>query len=156
MTNLQTLFLSPRGRIGRHSYWTLVVAMIVAGIVTSLIPFFGPILSLALLWPFACLVTKRLHDAGRRAWLVPVMATLNLCAVALSFTATMMAADPANVLTAFALAAPAMMLSGLSMVVTLATVVLAGLAMGQTGANRFGLPEDRATTFATLFRTEQA
>jgi uncharacterized membrane protein YhaH (DUF805 family) len=156
MIDRQTLLTTPNGRLGRQSYWTLLVVMVAAGFVLSLVPFFGQLLSLALLWPFGCVVAKRLHDTGRRAWMVPVAAALNVAAVALSFTAAVMATDPGHVVAAFGLAVPALMLGGLSMVVTLSLVIFAGAAVPSAGNNRFGPPEKVPVTIATLLPLDRA
>jgi uncharacterized membrane protein YhaH (DUF805 family) len=156
MLSLSDLLLSARGRIGRQTYWTLIVALVALGIILSMVPFFGSVLSLALLWPFACVVTKRLHDTGRRAWLVPVIAALNLLTIVLSIVATLMAMSPASVVAAFALATPVMVLGGVSMLVTLGALLYVGLMSGTAAANRFGMPEERAISFATLVQDLRA
>lgn len=152
MTDPHALLTSPHGRIGRQSYWTIIAALVAVSMVVSLIPFFGSLASLILLWPFGCVVAKRLHDAGRRAWAVPVIAALSVAAAGLSFTATMMATQPGSIVAAFGLAAPALMLSGVSMLASLALVLMAGLAPGAADANRFGDPELEPITPAQLLR----
>lgn len=152
MTHLRALLLSHRGRIGRQTYWTLALPIAAASIVLMLVPFFGPLVSLQMLWPSACLVTKRLHDAGRRAWPVPIVAMLGVGAGLLSFAATVMATDPASIVAAFGLATPSQRLSRVSALAWLAVVLAAGAMRSVTGANRYGEPEAAPVTVAMLLR----
>lgn len=74
MVELLTTF---EGRIGRGRFWLGVLAIFVGAIILSfiLVPIFGAtsflgrtvqlVLGLALLYPFAAIATKRLHDRGK-------------------------------------------------------------------------------------------
>lgn len=62
---LQHLFLFRGGRIGRGPYWLGVAGLMAASFVLGLIPVAGPWLALALLWPWFCLLSKRLRDIER-------------------------------------------------------------------------------------------
>ena len=156
MTSLQALLFTSTGRIGRQSYWTIIAAIVAAGFVLSLVPFFGTILPLLLLWPFGCIVAKRLHDGNRGAWPVLVVVALSIAAAVVSLTATIFATQPASIVAAFALAGPALLLSGASAMSSLGLILVAGLARGNGGANRFGDPERDPVTIATLLRMESA
>ena len=70
----QTLYLSGQGRIGRAQFWIGAAGLICVGLVAGLIPVVGVLASLALIYPWACLTAKRLHDFGRSGLLVLVAA----------------------------------------------------------------------------------
>jgi uncharacterized membrane protein YhaH (DUF805 family) len=150
MLDIESLLLSPRGRIGRQTYWTLIGPIAAATLLLSLIPFFGALAPLPLLWPFGCVSAQRLHDGGRRAWPVPIVAGLAGAATMLSFAVTMMATDPAQVVAAFGWALPVTVLSGVATIATLALILIAGLHRGAAGLNRFGAPERMPLTLAAL------
>jgi uncharacterized membrane protein YhaH (DUF805 family) len=63
-TSLAGLFLSARGRIPRARFWTGFGILMVLEIL-SIFTFTGAILGLPLIYFWACLYSKRLHDAGR-------------------------------------------------------------------------------------------
>ena len=122
----KTLFLSARGRIGRRDFW-IGFAMVMA--VSALLNFLGPvgkIVGFASLWPMVCLHAKRLHDAGRSAWLMLAPAAVTLSQVMVA--ATMPRTPLDGVLTV------------LTMAVSAGFLLWVGLSPGQPGANHFGEP----------------
>lgn len=150
MLDIESLLFSPHGRIGRQTYWTLVGLIVVASLFLSLIPFFGAMASLPLLWPFGCVTAQRLHDAGCRAWPVPVVTGLSATAGVLSFAVSVIATDPAKIVEAFGWALPVTVLNGISTVATLALILFAGMRGGSAALNRFGAPERVPLTLTSL------
>ena len=79
---LQKILFSFEGRIGRGTYWPVVLALIVALLVLSIAPFLlnsehAAVLMVALasqfiwllsLWPILALGAKRLHDRNKSGW----------------------------------------------------------------------------------------
>ncbi|MEO1553676.1 MAG: DUF805 domain-containing protein [Pseudomonadota bacterium] len=67
------LLLNPNGRIGRNRYWQGIVILTVASVLVAAgfrmlaIPL--AFLHFALIYPYICVIGKRLHDAGLTAWL---------------------------------------------------------------------------------------
>ncbi len=81
---LQSLLLTPQGRIGRAAFWIGFALVMVLSLLLNLIPgVVGHLLGFVLLWPQVCIHAKRLHDMGRTAWwmLAPVL-VLVICGVA--------------------------------------------------------------------------
>lgn len=88
--------LSPRGRISGTQFFSslagLMLAIIVIGFALGVVPSLnGPIILSAcwilLAWPLLCLLIKRLHDTGRSArwlWLLAPQAALALISLAMS------------------------------------------------------------------------
>ena len=139
MSDLNTLFLSTRGRIGRQTYWLALAVLFVANLIASLIPVIGAVAALTLLWPTACVFSKRLHDMGRSSWpaigVTATSALFGLVAVIISLLAT----NPATVGFALAMAAAPVLLGGLVALAGLALVIWAGVGASDVGANRYGV-----------------
>jgi uncharacterized membrane protein YhaH (DUF805 family) len=67
--DLKTRFLTAEGRLGRKDFWTGVLMIVGVQVLFGWIPLLGLLLELALIYPWVCLVAKRLHDFGRSGWL---------------------------------------------------------------------------------------
>ncbi len=88
MDNWLHLFVSPRGRIGRRTYWhgMIVIAFVdvtlvsISGLSHSVWP---ALPFLATGYPVFCVFAKRLHDLGRSAWLMAAPLTMILVGVGL-------------------------------------------------------------------------
>lgn len=65
MENLVPLLTTYRGEISQREYWLGAAVLFVAGIISNMIAFIGAVVALLLLYPWTCLVLKRLRDAGR-------------------------------------------------------------------------------------------
>jgi uncharacterized membrane protein YhaH (DUF805 family) len=79
---LQKILFSFDGRIGRRTYWLAILALIVAVLVLTFVPFLIPsedaaVLIIALtsqfiwllsLWPMLAVGSKRLHDRNKKGW----------------------------------------------------------------------------------------
>ncbi len=67
--NIGHVLFSPNGRIGQQDYWIGLLIIIGGNIVASFLPIIGFILWLVLVWVGVAVYGKRLHDAGKSAWL---------------------------------------------------------------------------------------
>jgi uncharacterized membrane protein YhaH (DUF805 family) len=67
--NIGHVLFSPNGRIGQQDYWIGLLIIIGGNIVASVLPVIGFILWLVLVWMGVAVYGKRLHDAGKSAWL---------------------------------------------------------------------------------------
>lgn len=67
--NMGHVLFSPNGRIGQQDYWIGVLMIIGGNIVAGILPIIGFLLSIALIWVGVAVYGKRLHDAGKSAWL---------------------------------------------------------------------------------------
>lgn len=63
------VMFSPNGRIGQQDYWIGVLIIIGGNIIGGFIPILGFFISLVLIWCGIAVYGKRLHDAGKSAWL---------------------------------------------------------------------------------------
>ena len=70
--NYAALLFSPRGRVRRRLYWRATLVLIAASWCPYAIPriglYLGAAASVAALYGFVCLYTKRFHDLGRSGW----------------------------------------------------------------------------------------
>lgn len=72
------LLFSPKGRIGPSDLWKGLIILLILQVLITVISAFSPmaltmllgIVSIALLYPFVCVLGKRLHDNGKSAWWV--------------------------------------------------------------------------------------
>lgn len=104
MQNLSNLLTVPTGKIERGPYWLGVVALVLATAILGLAPLLGPVLAIAALWPWYCLLTKRCRDmAGdpRLVWLALIPLGLS---AAISAVLQLTALVPLATLTIFTLA----------------------------------------------------
>jgi len=149
--NWRKLLFSPKGRIGRKSFWLGIVLFVVAvGVVDTLDEAFlraahgedGPlskILMVAFVYPAICFQTKRFHDLGRTGWLQAAPFAV------MSLTMPAAAAGLGDYIFLIVVAA------GLLMVTLF---VWTAFRVGQPGANKYGEPNsgDRdIAPFAEVF-----
>lgn len=66
--DFRDIYLSASGRCARRPFWIAAGVLIALAFGLGLVPLVGPLANLALLFPWACLVLKRLRDMGRSAW----------------------------------------------------------------------------------------
>ena len=67
--NIGHVLFSPNGRIGQQDYWIGILIIIGGNIVAGVLPIIGFILWFVLVWMGVAVYGKRLHDAGKSAWL---------------------------------------------------------------------------------------
>jgi uncharacterized membrane protein YhaH (DUF805 family) len=134
------LLTSPRGRIGRQSYWLFIglniglstAAMVLDGVLLAR-PDDGPLgrlVNLAAIYAWICIIAKRLHDLGLSGWWQ-----------ALGY-ATLVAAGVLMMLRT----GDELLSNLLALLLALVPLTILGAAKGQAGPNRFGEPNsgDRA------------
>ena len=138
MLDLKDLYLTPHGRLGRQTYWLALAGLVVANLVAGLIPVIGSLVALALLWPCACVIAKRLHDMGRSGW--PAFALTFPCAILGLFAAlvALMTADLTTAGLALAAAGVVAVVGSLVGLAGLVLIVWAGVAPSQRGVNAYG------------------
>jgi uncharacterized membrane protein YhaH (DUF805 family) len=138
--NWTELFLAPQGRAGQQAFLIGAAALIVAGVVLNLIPVLGPLASLALIYPWTCLLVKRLHDFGRSGWMVLIPVVPTALASMLALITTFAAMGGGTMGAALVGAGLALTISGASMLISLAFLVWVALKPSDARANRFGYP----------------
>ncbi|MCX7588990.1 DUF805 domain-containing protein [Phenylobacterium sp. 58.2.17] len=134
----QTLYLSGRGRIGRAEFWIGAAGLICIGLVAGLIPVVGVLASLALIYPWACLTAKRLHDFGRSGLLVLVAAVPAVVAGVFSLVTALAASNISTIGMALAGASLSLAVSTVALLVSLGFVLWVGLTPGHDAANSYG------------------
>jgi uncharacterized membrane protein YhaH (DUF805 family) len=144
----KTLFLTADGRIGKRDFWIGFAILFVANLVLGMIPFLGMLISLLLIYPTVCIYSKRLHDAGRTAWLMLVPFGVVVVCMIIAFMmggaalmgAGMAGSDSAAGAAAMAGMGGAALVIMLGFLVNIAFVLWVGLSNGDPGENRFGPP----------------
>ncbi len=152
--NITHVLFSPNGRIGQQEFWIGVLILIAANIVAGFIPILGFIISLGLIWVGIAVYGKRLHDAGKTAWLhaIPwavsiVLMTIGAVMAGGAVLAAMMGGgDDVDVAAMLAGAGAASLFFLLSFVVWIAYTIWVGLLKGDAGDNRFGPASGAAQT----------
>lgn len=138
--NWHALFLSAEGRMSRQTFWICAGLLVVVSLVVSMIPVVGSLASLALLWPWLVVLTKRLHDLNRSGKLALAMLIPNLATALLALVVGVMAISPATALAALSLAGPLAAVGGLAMLVSLAFLIWLAATVGDAEANTYGPP----------------
>jgi uncharacterized membrane protein YhaH (DUF805 family) len=146
--NWQDLFISAHGRVGRRDFWIAAAALIISGLVLNLLPVIGPLAALALLYPWTCILVKRLHDTGRSGWLVLVPTVPAALSGVLGLFAALALQSPATMGAAFGMAGLALSASMLAALIGLGFLLWAGLKAGDAASNRFGEPAAPMVAFA--------
>ena len=77
------VLLDVNGRIGPQTYWLGVLVIILGNTLLTSIPLVGGVIWLGLIWVGIAIYGKRLHDAGRSAWVhaIPWVITSVLMAI---------------------------------------------------------------------------
>jgi len=143
--NITNLLFSVNGRIAQQQFWIGVLILIAANIVAGFIPILGFIISLALIWVGIAVYGKRLHDAGKSAWLhaIPWGGSLLLGIIGsimiggALFTA-MAGGGDVDVAAMIAGAGAASIFFLLGFFVWIAYTIWVGMLKGDPGENRFG------------------
>ncbi|WP_019962409.1 DUF805 domain-containing protein [Woodsholea maritima] len=147
--DFQKLLLDPKGRIGQKNYWIGVAILLGGNIILGGIPFIGWMIWILLVFCGVCVYGKRLHDAGRSAWLhaIPWAVTLLLGLIAVmiggaAVISMIMAGDHLSDKQALVHVGGAMFgalsVSSLGLVVWIAYTLWVGLLPSQAGDNAYG------------------
>ena len=88
--NIGHVLFSPNGRIGQQDFWIGILILVGGNIVSGVIPLLGVIIWFAMVWVGIAVYGKRLHDAGKSAWLhvIPWALSVVLTIIGLIMIAT--------------------------------------------------------------------
>ena len=67
--NWQYALFDLHGRISQATYWRCVLILFAGNVILPMIPVLGWIASVVMIWCGVAIYGKRLHDAGKSAWL---------------------------------------------------------------------------------------
>lgn len=134
----QQLFLSFTGRASKRDFWIGFAVLFGAGFVASLLPVIGALASLALIYPWTALMTKRLHDFGKSGWLVLVPAVPAAASGVLGLFAAVAMGNAVTMGAAFATAGLAVMISTIAILIGLGFLLWVGLKDGDRVPNAYG------------------
>lgn len=142
----KSLFFTAEGRIGRQAFWIGWLMLLGVHVVAGWIPLIGQLLSLAAIFAWVCLCTKRLHDMGRSGWwqvLPIVLGPVLVLGSAMSIGVGAILGEITNGDLGWAAAAGVggLFISlAIAVVVVIAFTLWVGIAEGQAGENRYGEP----------------
>ncbi len=154
--NWQNLMLSAEGRIGRKDFWLGALALFMAWLISPALHIFAPLLWVVLLYPWICVLAKRLHDFGKSAWLILIPAGVGLAALTLAavfggvgvLSAVLSSAegDGSHVAWPAMIGAFGLMMAflGIAALVKVVFILWVGLSPSDPGTNRFGPPPAQA------------
>lgn len=146
----KTLF-DPNGRIGQKPFWIGVLIIIGGNLLVNVLPIIGFILWFALIWMGICVYGKRLHDAGKTAWLHAIPWSLSILLTIIA--AVMVGAglfqlildgmnntdpSPESIMSFLAASGGALFMLTLGTLVWLGYTLWVGLLKGDPGANAYG------------------
>lgn len=144
--NIGQVLFNPNGRIGQQEYWIGILIIIAGNIVGGFIPFLGFIISLGLIYVGVCVYGKRLHDAGKSAWLHALPWAVSIVLSVLGFVfaggavmSAMMAGDgQMNPMAAIAAGGTFALFMSLSFLVWIVYTIWVGVLKSDPGANQYG------------------
>ena len=148
--NWQVLFLSAEGRIRRKDFWIGALILVVVGCLSVLFHILAPLIWLALLYPWVCVFSKRLHDFGKSGFLIlaPVAVGVVAFVLALVFggigaigalvTAANGGSEPSSWAVLFGALGVALVFLSIAGLFKLVFILWVGLSPGAPGENRYG------------------
>ncbi len=167
--NLGHVLFSPNGRIGQQDYWIGILILIGGNIVANVLPLIGWILSLGLIWVGIAIYGKRLHDAGKTAWLhvVPwalsllffIIGTVMVVGGAISAGIISDAGDmsPEQIIALISAGGLGLLFMSLSFLVWIVYTIWVGVMQGEAGDNAYGsAPGADAATAANVAAASSA
>jgi uncharacterized membrane protein YhaH (DUF805 family) len=147
--NWQSVFFSSNGRMGQKDFWIAVVALIGAWILSLALHFLAFFAWLLLAYCWICVLSKRLHDAGRSGWLILVPVAVGFAAVCISLVIAGVgaisafasgASDASNWAVMWGALGVSAVLWGLAGLVKLVFILWVGLGASDASENRYGPP----------------
>lgn len=147
--NIGHVLFSPNGRIGQQDYWIGVLIIILCNLFLTWIPLLGFLIGLGLIWVGVAVYGKRLHDAGRTAWIHAIPWAVSLVLLVVSFMifggaiiSAVMAGDAGDDAGAAAAAIGGglgfVAVQSIGFLVWIGYTIWVGLLTGEPGENRFG------------------
>ena len=141
----QYVLLNPNGRIAPREFWIGVAIILGGNVLAGLIPLIGGLLGLGLIWVGICVYGKRLHDAGRSAWLhvIPWGVSLLLGLISMvilggTILAAVLSGEDFDLLALIAAGGLVSILTSVSALVWIGYTLWVGFIEGQAGANAYG------------------
>ncbi len=150
--NWQSVFFSANGRMGPKDFWVAALILILGWFVSLALHLLAFFAWLVIAYAWICILSKRLHDAGRSGWLVLVPVAVGCAAVTISMVVGGVALISAIVSGGSEHLAPASWgllwgslgvaaaLFGLAGLVKLIFILWVGLGASDAGDNRYGPP----------------
>lgn len=154
--NIGQALINPNGRSPQNEYWVGILILIAANIVSGFIPVLGTLIWIGLIYVGVCVYGRRLHDAGKSAWLhaIPWAVSIVLGVIGSFFiigaiiAAVQSGDEDFNVIAVLSASGGALAFFGLSYLVWIVYTIWVGLLKGDPGANRFGpSPQAEAPVF---------
>ncbi len=154
--NWQTLYLSADGRIRRKEFWIGALILMIVWVLSPLFHVLAPMIWLALLYPWICVFSKRLHDFGKSGFLIllpfAVGALALMAAVIVGgiggigalITAANGGSEPSSWAVVFGALGVALSFLAVAALVKFVFVLWVGLSPGDRGENRYGPPPEAA------------
>jgi len=141
----QNLLFNTQGRIGASDFWKGVGVIILGNVLVNILPMIGGLLWLVLVWVGVAVYGKRLHDAGRSAFLhlIPWVANsiifgigvMMLGGVVLSAILSDGEVSPVAIIAA---GGAGVSLMGFTQLIWLLYTLWVGFADGEAGENAYG------------------
>lgn len=145
--NLTHVLFSPNGRIGQQEYWIGVLIIVAANVFLTWLPFIGTIIWLGLIYIGLCVYGKRLHDAGKSAWIHGLVWLVQIALTIIGFViaggailaaVTSGGGDEAALMAAIGASGGLLMVLGLGFLIWIVYTIWVGISAADPGDNRFG------------------
>ena len=153
--NLTHVLFSPNGRISPQEYWIGLLIIIGSNLFLTWLPVLGAIIWLGLIYVGFCVYGKRLHDAGKSAWIHAlvwlIQFVLGAIVVAISGGALISAIMASNegaqpdVAAILGASGGVVLFGGLGFLLWIVYTIWVGITAGEPGTNRFGPPPGTVT-----------
>ncbi|WP_421786290.1 DUF805 domain-containing protein [Hyphobacterium sp.] len=148
--NLTHVLFSPNGRIGQQEYWIGILIIVGANLLLTWLPFIGTIIWLGLIYVGICVYGKRLHDAGKTAWIHGLVWLMQFGlgiigfilaggAILAAISAGGSSGEP-NIAAILGASGSLILVAGLGFLIWIVYTIWVGISAGDPGANRFGPP----------------
>ena len=146
----QSVFFSSNGRMGPKDFWIAALILIVGWFLSLALHLLAFVAWLVIAYAWICILSKRLHDAGRSGWLILVPVAVGCAAVIISMVIGGVAVISAIVTGGSEHLAPgswgllwgslglAAVLFSIAGLVKLVFILWVGLSGANAGENRYG------------------
>ena len=149
--NWQSVFFSSNGRMGPKDFWVAALILICAWIVSHALHIFAFFAWILLTYCWICVLSKRLHDAGRSGWLNLLPFAVGCAAGIISLVVGGIAAitamassgthmDPSSWAVLWGSLGMVALVWGLALLANLIFLLWVGLGPSDAGVNRYGPP----------------
>lgn len=135
-----TQFVSPDGRLNRRLFWSGATILIVGQMVLSVVPVVGAVAGVLTIWPWYCLIARRLHDTGKTSRYAAFAVLPMALGAAVSLIAFIATAAPVLSVALLHIVTVSGLAVGIASLVALAFVIWVGSKPGDPSANRWGHP----------------